>query len=149
MGGWGSGWVYENGGGALPFEGGRERQYDWSLFLPFLDPVGSLSYYVQLDFLQGWEGTLHMYCWVCSDLKGLVLHVLSLLRVCFIQIIVPFKSKGLSSKSEHIYTKCYRVTPPPSSGSYLPLKSAEKNQLVSIILIVYLEATVGYFSQRM
>ncbi len=33
--------------------------------------------------------------------------------VCFIQIIVPFKDKGLSGKSEHIYTKYHRVLPPP------------------------------------
>ncbi len=30
-----------------------------------------------------------------------------LFKGIFIQIIVPFKGKGLSGKSEHIYTKCY------------------------------------------
>ncbi len=39
-------------------------------------------------------------------------HVLSLLRIYFIQIIVPLKGKGLSSKSEHIYTICHRVPHP-------------------------------------
>ncbi len=43
---------------------------------------------------------------------------MSLLRLYFIQVIVPFQGKGLSGKYEHIYKMSLSASPPATSGVY-------------------------------